>query len=277
MRQRVGLLDGNCDLRLGDSTRAQSVLTTAGEGHYLEGGDVLLRDRHGSGRFEAGQFEADSEPLGSVVYFGTNPATMTPDSAFKAIKVEAYTGPTGELALAPRGEQTRSVTLARESSGGQWEAVIPVLAKGKAKVPVGNYRLFNCMVVGDTGQETQVMAVGRKEVHKDSVRVEAGQVATMKCGAPLELRVTVNKQPAQGRSAGSGLMGAALSLFSGGRASGASDLRINLTVAGAGGETYSDYTRAGKQGRGGAELLRPEFVITVLDGKKLASGNLEFG
>ena len=276
VKQRIGIVDANCNFRLGELTKAQKNTSPDGVAWYFTDADSLLRDWNNSGKFESDQFDGEAEAIGKYVYFGSNPYRLTLDAAFASVRLEPYTEPLGELAFGPHGDQIGRITLGRETGPDQWEPVIPTVIAGKARVPVGNYRLFSCQVAGKARDGAMVMAGGYKRAQQGSTKVQAGEMTAMKCGAPLDLQVTANKQPGGGR-AGGGLMAAAISLFSGSGSSNPPELRINMTVTGAGGESYSGYTRVRSNNRANDEMPRPTYLISDADGKQLASGNLEFG
>ncbi len=269
--QTIGLTDGNCNLRLGDVAKPMTVRATDGDNWYFQNADYFLRDWNGNSRFEATRFGEEAEFFAKMIYFGAQPYSVSLAPDCKTIRLEPYAGPLGELAVEPNGVQVKSLVLARETAPGEWEAFNPAVVNGKVKVQPGNYRLYSCTLSGKDGQGQLIQAAAYKRTPKDSVKVEAGQVAALKCGAPLTLEVTANKQAASGSS--SGLMAAAIALFSGRSSQGPPELRINMVATGAGGESYSGYLKGDTSGA----MPRPTFKISGEDGKLLASGNLEFG
>jgi hypothetical protein len=267
VRERIGLMDANCDGRLGEPAKSQSLMNAGAL--YFFPQDVVLRDRNGNGRFDSDRFETESEAFAKVMYFGTNPYAITLAPDLKWIRLEQFEGPLGELAVQPHGDQIRRITLAHEVSSGHWEQFNPVFVQGKAKVPPGNYQLYSCQLAAQDKNGDQITAGAYLRERRSPIKVEEGKTAILRCGGPLELQVTAEKQNANGTS---GLMGAAISLFSGGSSAG-SELRINMTALGAGGEAYSGYTK----GNDSREMPKPAFKVLGVDGKQLASGNLEFG
>ena len=65
-------------------------------------------------------------------------------SGCKSLRVEPWPEPLAELALQPRGDQVRNVTLAWKRPNGQWQLIRPTVTGGKAMVPPGDYRLYAC-------------------------------------------------------------------------------------------------------------------------------------
>jgi hypothetical protein len=172
-----------------------------------------------------------------------------------------------EVTLQPHGDQVKNVTLARSLSDDKWELLRANVANGKIKLPPGDYRFFACTVFGDAAPR-RIMASARQSVVKPPVTYAAGQPNTLACGAPLEIKVTTAKRlPEEWESRSSRAPK---------KSEGDSDylLSINARVVGAGGEMYSSYG-TGKDLR--ADPSKPTFSVADAGGKKLASGNLEFG
>lgn len=194
---------------------------------------------------------------------------MTLASDCKSLHVEPWTEALAEVALRPRGDQVRSLTLAWERPNGQWQLIRAGVADGKISVPPGNYRLYSCDLLAKSPVRDQVMASGSQRVPQKPFSFVAGKTNTLRCGGPLEIKVTASKS-----SSALGL----LDLFSSDDSESTSKspptLRINATVTGAGGEVYSAYAK-GENLRG--RPLRPAFTIVDAGGKELANGNLEFG
>lgn len=266
--ERIGLMDANCDGRLGEPAKPQSMMGLR-EGLYFLPQDIVLRDRNGNGRFESDRFESEAEAYGTILYFDARPygVSLAPDLQY--IRLEPYPGPLGELAIQPHGEQIRNLTLAREVGTGQWEQFNPTFVAGKAKVPPGKYLVYSCQLGAEKKDGSQITAGAYNRTRRTPVTVEADKTAILRCGGPLELQVTAEKQYSDGSR---GLMGAALRLFSGGSSS-ASEVRINMTALGAGGETYSGFV----SGNDPSRMPKPVFRVLATDGRQLASGNLEFG
>lgn len=272
--EKLALMDGNANMRLGDRARlVKSSRTGSEDSWYFVDGDMVLRDRDGSGSYTSDQFATESEHVSDYLYVGLNPYRMSVSADFKILRLEPCSEPLGGIAVEPHGEQLNQASLARETKPGQWELITPAYLNGKAKVPAGSYRLYSVLLSAKNTNGVPVTAGAYYRAFKTTFEVAAGKTAALKCGGPLELKVTANKQGATDNSGG--IMGAARSLFGGNQSgSGDSELSINMAVNGAGGESYSGYVK-GKDRNGRPPL--PVFKIFTADGKQVATGNLEFG
>jgi hypothetical protein len=267
LKQKVGVYDGDSNLRLGDLARSQTITNREEKAWYFRSGDTLLADADGSGSFESDVFDSESCPFGPILYLGEKvfKVALAPDC--KSLHVEPWTKPLAELALQPRGGEVRKVTLAWEQPGGNWQPIRPAIIEGKAMVPPGNYRLYACSVVGKGAPRDQVMVAGTQRVPQTPVSIAVAKANTLACGAPLDIKVTAVKNRGTSRE---------LLAEDAGDATGGSDyvLRINANVAGAGGEVYSTFQKGdGFQVR----PPKPSFTIVQAGGKTVASGSLEYG
>lgn len=233
VKERIGLVDADGDGRFSEAAPLQN--STGKEGLYLSVRDVVLRDRSGSGRFQFDPLGSGLEPFSNLLYIGVNPYVVSLAPDLKWVRLKSYEGPLGELTVQPHGEQIHKLALARETAPGQWEQLNPSVVAGKAKVPVGRYLLYSCLLTVQNKSGAQLTAGAYHRFWRTPVVVEQGKIATLLCGGPLELKVTAEKQS---ENSARGLMGVARSLFSRG-ASSTSELRINMIALGAGGETYS--------------------------------------
>ena len=267
LKQAVGVYDGNSNLRLGDVSRPQTFSSREEQTWYFRPADVYLVDANHSGAFESDIFQSESEPLGPILYLADTPyaVALAPDA--KSLQVQPWTAPLAEVALGPRGDQVRSLTLAWEQTGGQWQLIRANVADGKVRVPPGNYRLYACELLGKASARDQVMASASQRALQEPVHFAASQPNALRCGAPLNIKVTAEKARAE-----------ALDLLQPSTGDSKLDsefvLRINAEVQGSAGEVYSTY---GKGEGFQARPPRPTFVIAGADGKKLADGNLEYG
>ena len=270
VKQKVGVFDGDSNFQLGDLSKAQTYRNSGEEeSWYFSGGDSFLIDVDGSGAFERDAFDTESCPFGPVLYLGATPykVALTPDG--KSLRVEQWTEGLAEVALQPHGEQVCRVTLAWEQPDKQWQLIRAGVADGKIKVPPGNYRLYTCELLGKSAPRDQVKASAYQRVPKKPVTFAADQANTLRCGTPLEIKVTAEKRIPQPWELNSGnLRNRPL----------ASDsefvLTINANIRGADGEIYSQY---GKGEKFKAEPPQPTFAIADGSGKKVADGKLEFG
>jgi len=271
--QKLALMDGNGNMRFGDRARATKSTRNGEDSWYFVDGDMVMRDCDGSGSYESDQFGTESEYLSDYLYVGTNPYRLSVSADHKVLRLEPCTEPMGEIAIEPHGEQVNRASVARETKPGQWELISPAFVNGKAKVPVGKYRLYSTVLSAKDSNGVPVTAGAYNRAFKTTFEVAAGKMSALKCGGPLELKVTAGKQGAKANPGG--IMGAALSLFGGNSdTSAGSELAINMAVSGAGGESYSGYVK-GKDRNGRPPL--PVFKISTADGKQVATGNLEFG
>jgi hypothetical protein len=192
---------------------------------------------------------------------------LTPDA--KSLQVEPWTEALAEVVLQPHGKQVQSVTLARERPNKQWQLVRAGVADGKVKVPPGNYRLITCVLLGKDEPRDQVMASAYQRVPKKAFSFAVGKDNALRCGAPLQIKVTAQKRMPESWELNSGdLRNPPL----------ASDsefiLSINANILGADGEVYSEYAKGEKFK---ADPPKPTFTVVDASGKKVADGKLEFG
>jgi hypothetical protein len=264
LKQKVGVFDGDGNLHLGDVSRSQTYTNRAEVSWYFRSGDTLLVDADGSDGFENDAFQSKAYPFGPLLYLGGKAykVALAPDC--KSLSVEPWTEPLAEVALKPQGDEVRTVTLAWQQPGGQWQLLRPEVTAGKVMVPPGDYRIYACSLAGGSAQRDQVMVSGMQRVPQTPVSIAAGQANTIECGGPLEIKVTASKTRAitqlmLGEDAGD--------------AKTDSELRINANVIGAGGEIYSTF----QKGTGfRLQPPKPTFKIPQA-GKMVANGNLEFG
>lgn len=270
VKQKVAAYDGDSNLQLGDVAKARTYRGSGEEETWSFGsGDFLLLDKDGSGVFERDAFDSEASPYGPVLYLGASPYKVALSSDCKSLQAEPWPEALAQVSLQPHGDQVRSVLLAWERGSGQWQLVRAVVAAGQIKVPPGNYRLYSCELLGKGEPRDQVMASGNQRLTRKPVAFAAGEANALKCGAPLEIKVTANKRRPESRELNGGLQRNAPS---------AKDseyvLTINANVVGAGGEVYSSYA---KGERFKADPPKPTFTVLDNGGSKVANGNLEFG
>ncbi len=193
LKQRVGVCDSDCNLRLGDVARSQTSSSGVAQSWYFRAGDDFLVDADGSGGFNSDRLQSESCPFGPILYLGgkAHKVALAPDC--KSLRVEPWAAALATVALQPRGDQVRKVTLAWEQLGGQWQLIRPAVTDGKVLVPPGNYRLYNCALVGKTSPSDQVMLTGTQRIPQPPASFAAGKANTFDCGAPLEIKVTAVK------------------------------------------------------------------------------------
>jgi hypothetical protein len=270
VKQKVGVFDGDSNLRLGDMSKPQTYRNNGeDENWYFGQADTLLVDADGSGAFERDTFDTESCAYGSVLYFGATPYKIALAPDCKSLRVEPWTEALAEVALKPHGEQVSSVTLAWERPNQQWQLIRAGVADGKIRVPPGNYRLQACLLLGKGAPRDQVMTAAYQRVPKTPFNFAAGKPNTLRCGGPLEIKVKAEKRKPESWELNSGdLRNPPL----------ASDsefvLSINATVRGVDGEIYSEFAK-GEKFRD--EAPQPTFTVADSSGKKVADGKLEFG
>jgi hypothetical protein len=253
VKQKIGIVDGDCNLRLGDKPTAQEAQVAPGEKFtYFSSSDTVLRDHDGSGKF---QNETDAEFCGNLIYFGPNPYNLTLAKDLAALRLEPYSGPTGEMTVA-NGDKISALTVAWESSPGKCEPLSPDVSSGKAKVPAGSYRLYTCALTAKANDGATLMISGMNRSGKASpVKIAEGNSAALDCGTPLDLQVKAAKVAESSR--------------------GASTLNINVSIVGAGGEAYNSFSKMAKGSP--TQLDPPKFKVLDQKDQILASGQLEFG
>lgn len=274
--RKVGIVDGNCSFRLGEvggPTHYQSGSVT---NWFFLGGDHFVLDNSGSGRFANSPGSLESSPFGPILYLGAKPYKAALAADCKTLRLEPWTEPLAELTLQPQGEQVNGIQLAWEDAPGEWQLLQPGVAVGKAHVPPGNYRLYTCSLKATTPAGDSLILNGYRRSPKDTVKAEANVTTRFDCGAPLRIkvtsaRVTPTSVPVSPNSGS--LSGRIKGLLP--NKSAPVLQRIQASVIGAGGETYSSFVLLDK--KGSRQPPKPVFTIRTVDGKQVGSGNLEFG
>jgi hypothetical protein len=267
LKQKVGVLDGNSNLRLGDVSQPATTASRGEKTWYFRSGDSLLTDEDGSGTFDNNPFQSEACPFGPILYLGAKPCKVTLAADGSSLRLGPWPQALAEVALQPHGDQVRSLTLAWERPGGQWELIRPVAADGKVQVPAGNYRLYACSLEGKGGGRDQVMVSAMRRTVQAPVSFAPGKANTLDCGAPLEIKVTATKSSTSSRQVAGDTRGNR-------RAELQPTVRIGASLTGAGGEVYSTYYR----GEGfKTRPPKPAFQVADAAGKTVASGSLEYG
>jgi hypothetical protein len=266
-KKLVGVYDGNSNLRLGDIPQPQTYTNQSVKSWFFNAGDSLLVDANGSGSFESDLFESEACAFSPILYLGAKPYKLALSDDNRSLRVDPWPDALAEVALGPRGDQVRTVTLAWEQPDGKWQLIRPGAAGGKIKVPPGNYRLYTCNLLGNAGQRDQVMASAYQRAVQQPVAFTADRDNSLKCGAPLEIKVTAQKSRQK-----SGVLFGTQSRDS--QKDSDYELAINAEVIGAGGEAYSSYAKGDKLQD---KPAKPKFMVLDARGRKLKDGNLEFG
>ncbi len=269
--QSVGIVDSDCNFRLGDVATRATLGSGSAQYWTFRGGDMFLRNRGDAAGAEISLARAEAQVFGPVLYVGATPFKASLSAGYKALVLEPWSAPLAQLAL-PEGGTMERLQVLWEGAPGRWQLLQPVVQGGQAKVPPGNYRLYTCTLRAKTPAGDAIVLSGTKRSLKDTVSTPAGATVPFKCGAPLEIKVTAQRDTSAQASA-SGLL--ARLTRSPGSSAPAVQERIQATVLGAGGETYSSFILESGNKRGSPQP--PTFSVTTADGKQVASGNLEYG
>jgi hypothetical protein len=267
----IGVYDANGNFKLGDapsySTYKQAPGSKEPENWYVGGGDTFLIDADNSGAFESDRLGSESLALAPLVYLDKAPYKIALSSDRTSVSIEKWSDALAEVTVEPKGAQVRTLTVAWQRGKEDWEVLRPTVEHGKFKVPPGKYRLFTCTLIGEESGKTPVMASAYDRVVRDMLRFETGKANTLRCGGPLDVKVTAEKRaPRPYENMGS--------MQTHAQDDSEFVLAINANVLGSGGEAYNSYA-AGKAFTQSAN--KPSFVIADAGGRKIANGNLEFG
>jgi hypothetical protein len=270
-KQKFGICDGNADMHLGQAYKTGEYTSDGEKYWYFSDGDTFVLDSDGSGKFEKTPFNNESCAFGQIAYFGAQPCKVTLAADYKSVQIEPWAGKIVEMSLQPQGDQVRSVTLAWEKAAGQWQLIKPTLVNGKAQVPAGNYRLYQCVLAPQTSVSEQVLVSGYNRKLSDPVAFDEGKANSLRCGGPLEIKVTAklnrDRQVIYEKDGKGNQVPRIITPTN-------DYVRINGVVVGAGGEIYSSFGK-GKDYAGAPP--KPTYAIIDAKGKELTSGNLEFG
>jgi hypothetical protein len=263
-KQTVAVIDNDANMRLGDLCQAR--ITSDGEWFLgAADGDRLLLKKDYSGT------NINSQCFAQILYFDSVPYKVTLATDCSSLQIEPWPEPLAEVSLKPHGEQVRSLGLGWESSKDQWQFIAVGVTNGKIKLPPGDYGLSSISVSAKSPQAEETTAIGFMD-SKKAFSVMSGKTNTLRCGAPLEIKVETGR--ARSEPSADGFWAALQRWFEELFSAETDELRIQAQVIGAGGETYSSFIRGGKDGR--HEPSKPTFTI-ISDGKQIAKGNLEFG
>jgi hypothetical protein len=265
VKQKFGLLDGNCNFQIGDlaGLNKYNYSGTPPEIRWmLAPADVFLRDQDNSGEFKNTIGSRDSESYSRLVYFGGKPYTITLSADYRQVQFNSCTQPMGTLNLPPEVSQ---VVLGMEKGSETWEIATPGLVNQRAIIPAGTYRIASATLRGDAGSGKTLITEttsGLTEVQS----VTAGGNANLKIGLPLRLNLTTSNA----KSIVPLEREAKVAVPS------TSTLRLNLAILGVAGEKYGSFTQIDSQGK--TERPKPPtYEIIGPDGKQIAAGDFEFG
>lgn len=283
VEEKIALVDANANLRYGDPPKRQEYKapTASSSYRYFSTGDVVLRDRNGSGEFEEDLCDSESEDFASLMYFGGKPYTAKIDADQTSIELEPYDGPMGEL-TSDNFDYVKTLSLEWKKADGSIELISVQPVNGLLKAPVGQYGLYRCVLRVDDPKTGPVMARGMRRTLPDWVSAGTGQSAALRFGAPLELRVTAERPTNAVSTSGEGggnFLQALSDVFTPSGGSGTSvkaspEVRINVEVRGTGDETYDMYLKGGSLTD---RAMPPKFKVLDANQKVVASGQLEYG
>lgn len=266
VRQKIGFYDADTNLRVDEIGKFRTSKSQDEENWYFTGGDSLLVDADNSGAFENDPFNREWCPASPIVYFGTAPHRIKLAADCKSVQVEAWKEALATVSLAPRGEQVQSVSLGWERAKDDWQLIRAEAAAGKIQVPPGNYRLYTVTLLGKGAPREQIKVSAYQRVVHPPSAFRAGAQNTLKCGAPLDIKVAAErKTPAAWE----------ISRLAPKRANDSDYvLGISANISGAGGEIYSTF---GKGQKFVDDPPQPAFTVVDSGGKTVGLGNLEYG
>jgi len=267
VKEKVGVFDGDGNFHLGDTAQQQTYTNQGSSSWYFRPADSFLVDSDGSGAFEGDPFSTEATPIAPVLYLGAKPFHVTLDSSCKSLRVTPWTEDLAEVALQPRGRQVRTVNLAWEHPAGNWQLIEAVAKDGKIQVPAGSYRFYGCALLVNADSKDALMVSASQRSVKRPFKFAANTANRLRCGGPLDVKVTADKRIPQTWE---------ISSKTPAKTDADSDyvLRINGNFVGAGTEIYSSF---GTGERFRDDPPKPTFKVADASGKTLGTGNLEFG
>jgi hypothetical protein len=264
LRQKIGVLDGNANFRLGDEAKPVISKVAKDPTWYFPPADSFLVDRNGSGKFEADRLDSESQPFGPMLTLGSASFRVKLTANCAALDLEPWPGTPASLALQPNGAQVRDVTLAWERTPKDWVLLKPSVTQGRASVPPGVLCFNGCVLEVQTRDGSPLVLVGSYRKMDKALRATAGQTATLVCGGPLEIQLAATKRKG----------GTVAGMSGSGRPVTESFVDLQAEIIGRAGETYGTFL-TGKNLTSSPPA--PKFTITTRDGRQVASGNLEYG
>lgn len=265
--RKVGLVDANCNFRLGDSLVPSTYRRSNEENvtnWYFQDGDMVLVDLDKSGKYQDSPIHSEMLPYYPMAYLGANPSRISVSAGARSLSIEPWTEPTAELDVQPHGAQVDQMQLAFESAPGKWQLMMAKVTNGKTRVPPGHYRLYSCTLLDRMPSGETLLLGGTKSEIESGIQCPAGVTTPFKCGAPLKASASSERNKH-------------VTLSETGEAP--SDLNteyyIRASLVGAGGETYSRFLTYSNKRTG--QPPKPTFEITDSQSGKIESGNMEFG
>ena len=265
--QKIGIVDGNANFRLGDEAKPVISKVAKDPTWYFPPADNFLVDRNGSGKFEADRLDTETQPFGPMLTLGATSfrAKLTANCA--ALDLEPWSGAPASVALQPSGTQVRDVTFAWERAPKDWVLLKTSVTQGRASVPPGVLCFNGCVLEVQTRDGSPLLLVGSYRKMDKALRATAGQTATFACGGPLELQLTATKRKLSGVAGASAVSRSV-------RPATETVVDLQAEILGRAGETYGTLL-AGKNLT--SSPPPPKFTITTRDGRQVASGSLEYG
>mgnify|MGYP001765755310 CR=1 FL=1 len=269
VKQRIAVVDGNCNFKLGES--AQMLEANRGQGrqsYYLYGRDWFLRDFNNDGRFVRTLGDTEAEHFSALIDVGGQPFSTALSDDLKSLRLEPYAGSVGKVKVEAL---VTGFIVGWEKAEGQWEAVTPAIQNGFATLPAGKLRLCACSV-GAKNPEGRWVRGESSDVGTKTFNVAPGGESALELGPPFKLQITYTKGSNRGESGGA--LGAVRSLFGGSGGSSATVLQMNVTTSGAAGEQYSSFIQEGVRT---GTVPPPKFEIIDENSKVVGTGNFEYG
>jgi hypothetical protein len=142
---------------------------------------------------------------------------------------------------------------------------------GLVDLPVGTYCLSAVTIGAQDDEGRKWESEGSSHTAQNTVDVKEGETAPFPVGEPFELKISAG---VAGSGAKTGFLGALAGALSGEAVEPVESekkISLNVSIVGAGGETYSRFLIDEKP------AAAPRFVVKDQDGKQVDSGQFEYG
>ena len=227
MTETVGFLDGNGNLRLGDTAQfADTARFKSRDWEWLRA-DYVFRDKDGSGKFERRRVRDELELFSNQIYFSGKPFKVSfPASGRLRLEPVTEVGTFAVTSDCPLD----SLVLLQRTPDAKWQVLVPQVINNKVLVPGGVYRLFSCSYSLTRGKETFV-GLGFANAAGQEYSVQPGQTVSLPCGPPLKATVTATPNPEAHPTLQTLIQGDLPAII------------LRAQLCGAGGETYTAFYR----------------------------------
>lgn len=259
IRQRIWLVDSNFNQRLGEKVSVD--VRELDDGSYLhwEQFDRILRERDDSGRCRSFAWLHGEDYLSSLICFGANPYRFTLADDLSSVRLEPYSGPTGDLDVP---DHVKALSLFWRGPDGEWAFLAIEPKDGKVKIPEGNCYLLTCVVASKLeGGDTIGGFAFKAAKLSDPPRIVAGKTTSLICGPPLVPEVNAGMRADRPAVAS--------------RGGGPPCLEFSIKTTGAAGEEYVPWLFSRFSPEGVVTKISPRFRILDEDDKEVASGRLD--